>query len=219
MLTYLYTLDYDDEDPPQTVAVAASQNTDGHMTDAISKPEVTDDATTSHCKRMNNVRVYALADKYNIPALKELAKTKFQKSKISCNYSLYREIINAIFESTPDTDTGLRNIVILKCAKDVEMSLKEEGVASMIRDHGSLGLGMLREVVKKHNSQLEKQKWNLKTRTIDLNLALGSLDYDAMQFRIPGKEDSQADFENAHQALGRLRQKILNVWASVRLED
>ncbi|CAF9941709.1 MAG: hypothetical protein ALECFALPRED_009275 [Alectoria fallacina] len=136
MLTYLYTLDYDDMDAAQAVAVAVSQDPDGHVADSSSKPEVLNDAMTSHCKRMNN------------------------KCQIACNYSLFREVINAIFESIPDLDSGLRNIVILKHANNVEKSVEEEGVASMVRNHGSLGLGMLQEVVKKHKSQLEKQKQN-----------------------------------------------------------
>lgn len=219
MLTYLYTLDYDDADASQVVAVAASQNADSHVADTSAKPEPINDATISHCKRMNNVRVYALAEKYNIPALKELAKTKFEKCKAGFSYSLYREVVSAVFESTPDTDSGLRNIVILKCANTVEKSLKEEGVAPMIRDHGVLGLGLLREVVKKHKSQVEKQKQDLKTRTIDLRLALGSLHDDAMHIHIPGKEDSQEDFERSYQALGDFQQKLLDVWISVKLED
>lgn len=101
-----------------------------------------------------------LLQKVQHTALKELAKTDFKKCQIACNYSLFREVINAIFESIPDLDSGLRNIVILKHANNVEKSVEEEGVASMVRNHGSLGLGMLQEVVKKHKSQLEKQKQN-----------------------------------------------------------
>ena len=88
MLTHLYTLDYDDMDASQAVAVAASQNLDGHVVDLSSKSKVLNDAMTSYCKRMNNVRVYALAEKHNIPALKELAKTKFKKCQIACNITL-----------------------------------------------------------------------------------------------------------------------------------
>lgn len=84
MLTYLYTLDYDDGDGPQAVALAASQNTESLVADSSSKPQAVDDATASHCKRMNNVRVYTLAEKYNIAALKELAKTKFENCKSVC---------------------------------------------------------------------------------------------------------------------------------------
>ena len=157
MLTYLYTLDYDDQGASEAVAMEESQNADGHVTDSTSKPEVVNDATIVHCKRMNNVLVYALAEKYNIPALKDLAATKFVGCEGPVDFAQYQELVNAIFESTPFTDTGLRNVVILDCVNPqfIEKVLDEEGLAPTIRDHGSLGLGMLREVVKKHNAKLE----------------------------------------------------------------
>lgn len=164
---------------------------------------------------MNNVRVYALAEKYNIPALKELAKTKFQNCKADYSYPLYRDVINAVFNSTPDTDSGLRDIVILKCAKKLEENLNEEGVAPMIRDHGSLGLGLLREIVKQHKSQLEKQKKDTKTKTIDL---LGSLHDKAVHVRIPSKEDPQKDFERSEQALGSFQRELEDVWSNMQRE-
>ncbi|KAF6227844.1 hypothetical protein HO173_011946 [Letharia columbiana] len=72
-----------------------------------------DNAMISHRKRMNNVRVNALAGKYNIPMLKEF---KFKIGKFACDFFHYREIINAIFENTPDSDLGLRNTVVSRCA-------------------------------------------------------------------------------------------------------
>ncbi len=108
---------------------------------------------------MNNVRVYAIAEKYNIPALKTLAMTKFQNCETTRNSTRNREVVNAIFSSTPDTDPGLRNIIIKMSAKasDVEENLKEEGLAPVIRDHGNFGLGMLREIVKNHNCKHQQE--------------------------------------------------------------
>ena len=170
MLTYLYTLDYDDKDASEAVAMEESQNTDGHLTDSSSKPEVVDDAAVVHCKRMNNVLVYAIAEKYNIPALKELATTKFVGCEGPVDFAKYQELVNAIFESTPDTDTVLRNVVISDCVNPrfIEKVLEEEGLAPAIRDHGNLGLGMLREVIKNHNAELEIEKQDAKAREKDL---------------------------------------------------
>ena len=177
MLTYLYTLDYDDQDASEAVAMEESQNTDGHVTDSSSETEVVEDATVVHCKRVNNVLVYALAEKYNIPALKELAVTKFVGCEGPVDFAQDQELVNTIFESTPDTDTGLRNVVILDCVNPqfIENVLEEEGLAPAIRDHGSLGLGMLREVVKRLgnlNSELEMKKQEAKAREKDLVVKL-----------------------------------------------
>ena len=152
MLTYLYTLDYDDGDALQNEALAASQNANGLV--------AVDDAEMSDCERMNNIGLYALAEKYNISALKELAKTKFESCKVPDKASHSREVIGAIFDSTPDTDSGLRDIVISRAANasDLEGSLEEEALAPVIRDHPSFTLGMLKQVFKNHNSELEAQK-------------------------------------------------------------
>lgn len=149
----------------------------------------------------------ALAGKYNIPVLKEF---KFKIGKSACDFFHSREIINAIFENTPDSDLGLRNTVVSRCAnaRNLEKCLNEEGLATVIRKHGNFGLGMLQEVVMKHNSELEKQKQGVKTRAIELRLAVGSLLDDATHLHIPGKEDSQKDFERAYEALERLEQKL-----------
>ena len=151
MLTYLYTLDYDGGDAFPAVAMAVSQNTDSIGEDPTSKPDVVDDATVCHFKRMNNIHVYAIADKYNMPALKELAKTKFINNKSPPNAAsatAFSEVINAIFHSTPDTDSGLRDVVIQRCSRAIvlEKILENDLLASVIRDHGTFALGILREI-------------------------------------------------------------------------
>ena len=192
MLTYFYTLDYDDADTFQSVDEPASQDAGGHILDSSSKPDVVDDAKTSHRKRMNNLRVYALAEKYDIPVLKELAKTKFKLCNIAFDLPRYREVVKAICESTPTTDLGLRNIVILECvnASMIEKCLEEECLAPVIRDHGHFGLEVLREVVKKHKQELEMEKKVVETKTEKWVQALGSLHDDAMDLYIPDEEDS-----------------------------
>lgn len=139
-----------------------------------------------------------------------LKEFKFKIGKSACDFFHYREIINAIFENTADSDLRLRNIVVSRCAnaRNLEMCLNGEGVATVVRKHGNFGLGMLQEVVKKHNSELEKQKQGVKSRAIELRLAVGSLLDDAMHPQIPGKEDSQKDFELAYEALERVEQKL-----------
>lgn len=56
--------------------------------------------------------MYALADYYNIPGLKDLAKTKFcQAAQIHWNSPEFGEVIEIIFTSTPSGDRGLRQAV------------------------------------------------------------------------------------------------------------
>ena len=208
MLTYLYTLDYDDGDACPAVAVAAPQNTYNLSSDPTLEPDVMDDEKVSQSKSMNNIRVYVLAEKYNIPALKELAMSKFENYKPAANLSHFQEVINAVFDGTLETDSGLRDIVISTIAKaSILNKMLEEGpLASAIRDHGSLGLGLLREINKK---QTLKQ----------LYLALESLYDDAMQIHIPDQYDSDDAFRHSRQDVLELQGKILKICRSVKLED
>ena len=57
-------------------------------------------------------RMYSLADYYQIPELKEVAKKKFAKAaKVSWNAPEFGRAVYIIFKSTSSTDRGLREIV------------------------------------------------------------------------------------------------------------
>ncbi|KAK5123682.1 hypothetical protein LTR85_002318 [Meristemomyces frigidus] len=65
-----------------------------------------------------HTRVYALAEKYDIPALKAVARSKFEMA-MACNYDSPElpEAIEEVYCSTLDNDRGLRDIVLnlFKC--------------------------------------------------------------------------------------------------------
>ena len=215
MLTYLYTLDYDDGDAFPAVARDETPITDRPVPDSTPKP---DDETISHCKYMNNIRVYALADKYNIPALKELAKIKFKicmKAR-GITYTRFAEIIGSIFSSTHETDPGLRDIVISRAANISNPEKMLEGpLASAIRDHGTFGLGLLREVVKRH----EKQKQDVRMKMTELRRAAGSLYLDSQRIYLPVEDDSKEDFDRCYQAAYAFRDKFRKFQDTLKSED
>jgi len=81
-----------------------------------------------------HTRVYALAEKYDIPSLKELAQRKFEMA-MACFYdsSEFAEAIEEVYCSTVDTDRGLRDVVLqafrshpaLATTQDVYAVIKE----------------------------------------------------------------------------------------------
>ena len=220
MLTYLYTLDYDDSDACPAVAGDESPNTDNPFPDLYPEP---DDETISHCKNMNNIRVYALADKYNIPALKELAKVKFKTCMTAHGVEITRftEIVDSIFNSTHETDRGLRDIIISGAANTStpEQMLGEGPLASAIRDHSTFGLGLLREVVKKHISEQEKQKQDVRTKMTKLRLAVGSLYLDSQGIYLPVEQDSKEDFDRCYQTAYSFQDKLRKFKDTLKSED
>jgi len=89
---------------------------------------------------LTHTRVYALAEKYDIPSLKELAQSKFEMA-MACYYdsSEFADAIEEVYCSTIDTDRGLRDIVLqafrahpaLATTQDVYAVIKETPALAM----------------------------------------------------------------------------------------
>jgi len=62
---------------------------------------------------LTHTRVYALAEKYGIPALKNLAKHKFER-QMACYYDSpeFADAVEEVYSSTIDNDRGLRDVVL-----------------------------------------------------------------------------------------------------------
>ena len=139
MLFYLYTLDYPDHDVPNIQAehVATGRYAPPHLQHktptTIEEKSImsanlgnSEGATTTHDPRMmNNVRVYAVAEKYDIPDLKDLAKGKFQGlARSKWPHDDFHALAEEVFSTTPDTDMGLRQVVLDLCEEHFQDILR-----------------------------------------------------------------------------------------------
>ncbi|KAK5004462.1 hypothetical protein LTR28_008873 [Elasticomyces elasticus] len=72
-----------------------------------------DDYETDDSHLLLHTRVYALAEKYDIPSLKALARRKFEMA-MACYYDSpeFADAIEEVYCSTIDPDRGLRDVVI-----------------------------------------------------------------------------------------------------------
>jgi speckle-type POZ protein len=60
-----------------------------------------------------HVKVYSIADKYDVVALKSQAKEKFERAAKSCwNMEDFPLAISEVYSLTPATDRGLRDLVV-----------------------------------------------------------------------------------------------------------
>ena len=107
---------------------------------------------------LKNISVYAIADKYNIYTLKELAKTKFETLAGSIwPHHDFPAIVKAAYESTSDNDQGLRSIVRTVCADHIGDLLQLEGPsAAEMMDIGQLGFDILRLAKKNSDNEYEQ---------------------------------------------------------------
>ncbi|MCJ1267283.1 hypothetical protein MMC22_007168 [Lobaria immixta] len=156
MLLYLYTHNYDDQVPS-----FESYKTGGPGTGVAFNADTPDAAVEEACVRMtNNVRVYAIADKYDIPGLKKLAKTKFKDLASPAGLVLRcPAIIYEIYGTTPSEDHGLRGIVTNICVQNVKEIVRSNEWDDAMRTHVDFTIDLLRasvEIVPEKRSKKKK---------------------------------------------------------------
>ena len=117
MLQHLYTFDYP-----------------GH------KMSIGDDEESSHVSELHtHAQMYALGDEYDIDDLKKEALWKFEKAieakkGLSDALTDLIEVIPTVYETTPDSDRGLRDAVVAYGAKNLKQmkDLPEFRIAAIL---------------------------------------------------------------------------------------
>ncbi|KAK4697472.1 hypothetical protein P7C71_g625, partial [Lecanoromycetidae sp. Uapishka_2] len=128
-------------------------------------PEVYHNAEYFMRRKMNNIQVYALAEKYDIPALKDLARSKLiahigtdlvrfaRFDDPICGLDI---ILEKIFSSTPDSDIGLREPFSEMCVLLAEEILENDHMTTLFMERGDIGLGVLRWMAKTSRLKMEE---------------------------------------------------------------
>ena len=204
---YLYTLDYDDgtfaeTSPPRmsysygsidgiepkqvSEADGASDNestqskTDTVSADRIEELDEPTHEVISHAESsglMINAKVYAMAEKFDIPQLKSLAKDKFAKH--ACGWPIldFASVAHEVLTSTPSSDRGLRDIVRNIIANHVtEITTDSENdnhrqLLSVISSEGELVVDILREKAKEMDDLQKKVKESIAIERVGLLVA------------------------------------------------
>lgn len=116
-------------------------------------------AVTSNSALMNNALVYSCADRLGIADLKDLAIAK-SSLRISEDYhkSDFCDAVRTVFESTPCSDNGLRDIVIGFCADRLEDALSNRDLVTVMSEISPLSWGILVDFKGKSDARLAKEK-------------------------------------------------------------
>ena len=164
MLFYLYTLDYPDHAVPdiqaERVATGRStppslrhetQTTSEEVTNMGADLEISEGATSTHDPRlMNNVLVYAIAEKYDIPDLKDMSRGKFQiLARSKWPHDGFYTLAEEVFSTTPDTDMGLRQIVLDLCEEHFQDIFKDKDSRAGLLGIPAVGAVVLDAAVRK----------------------------------------------------------------------
>lgn len=191
----MYTFDYKDEQsgdpssddcisilPNETVEteIEKSQDPSGIVDDA--EEHIISDRGNDQPALFSSVRVYAIADKYDIPNLKELARQRFcdwAEEKWACED--FPAIAREIFETTPNKDRGLRDVVVRLVALHADSFTKNDKSRQLIEEIGELGLSVLCQLLKTYSQEkkgLKSRVKALEAETAVLNIQLKDCERD-----------------------------------------
>jgi hypothetical protein len=137
MIDFLYCLDYDDnrldiEDQPPTSRAHNSipppvKFTFGEGTGTDSIPTVSGATVAEQPTGLNsaslvvNAKIYIIADKYDIQALKEWAVAKYKEVlPATWNSPSFIESASLVFEKTLESDRMLREVIIRKASENAK---------------------------------------------------------------------------------------------------
>ena len=149
---------------------------------------------------MTHVAVYALADKYDIEGLKRLAEVKVDEVADGNMCDGFPAIVAAVFDTTPSSDRGLRDVVSRICADHIDAILADKTWNETLATNGEIGLSVFR--VAREKSVVEADKAAKKSHDDEQDLdRLTRLN-----------QRLRETFDQAHEDLGRM----LGDWNDMR---
>jgi hypothetical protein len=141
MLDYLYSLGY---------AVNTHAELDDiptlHLTnlEGAPQPPGTDPPQPDH--GVLHAQMYAMGDKYDISALKAYSLTRFRRVIATQSHLSVADLATSIteaYETTPDSDRGLRDVVLDVAGKNVVKLTRDDAFSRMAVDIPRFGYELL----------------------------------------------------------------------------
>ncbi|OCL12363.1 hypothetical protein AOQ84DRAFT_386177 [Glonium stellatum] len=156
MIEYFYTLEYSPlcsdivVQTPVNVPNPADSDSEfipddwGRRKDRRPKPHPKSTKPTGPSHFTTFAKLYAIADKYNIKGLQTLSQRKFKLTAESYwNHDDLPSAIHTVYTSTPDTNMGLRNIVVNLIADRMSLLRKPE-MEALMREFNGLAFDLLK---------------------------------------------------------------------------
>lgn len=179
MLIYLYSNDYPEGGIPHDQQPASIQQPVAlpHLRTSISSvAESLDELHLVEDPLLNNVQVYAIAEKYDMPQLKELARGRVQftakQPSIYSDTVDFSEVVKTVFDSTPASDTGLRNIIIQCCIDHIQEIFQDLTLMETIMDIGPLSFAIMMKTRQHNIEALERALVSEAILQVDLSRSI-----------------------------------------------
>lgn len=116
LVNYFYTLSYNDMEDPQS-----ENRQPGDL--------------------VINASMYTLGDKYDIPPLKDLARERFMADlKTGWSHGHLLALVDVVYNTTPETDRGLRDCMEQMVREHGRELLKKEDFKDAVKSNGGFAL-------------------------------------------------------------------------------
>ena len=99
-----------------------------------------------------NVKVYIIADKNEIEALKKLVGTKYQQAVLeSWNSPAFAESALLVYENTMESDRAIREVIVQTASDNIKALLDRGEFIELLNGHGELATEILKKLVASGN--------------------------------------------------------------------
>ncbi|KAE9364479.1 hypothetical protein N431DRAFT_549990 [Stipitochalara longipes BDJ] len=156
MISFLYSGDYTASKPQTEVEpeeTAASETTPEENTKLETTTLNVEEVDTSQ-KLLVHTEVYLIAEEKDIPALKQLAKTKYEKALPNgWNSVAFCTSLRKIYEETPESDPLLWDVAINFAGKKAKELMDRGEFVELWKEKSEIGLEVFRAYISLQSSQ------------------------------------------------------------------
>ncbi|KAF5572219.1 hypothetical protein FPANT_13258 [Fusarium pseudoanthophilum] len=98
------------------------------------------------------LRLYVLADKYDVPALRLLARDRFYRAVelVWEEAECFPDVVDELYQTTPPTDTAMREIVCRLVAAVIHVPRVREKMRNVMMKHGDFAVGVMEYSIHLH---------------------------------------------------------------------
>ncbi|KAG5747241.1 hypothetical protein H9Q69_002482 [Fusarium xylarioides] len=98
------------------------------------------------------LRLYVLADKYDVPALRLLARDRFYRAVelVWEEAECFPDVVDELYQTTPPTDTAMREIVCRLVAAVIHVPRVRDKMRSVMMKHGDFAVGVMEYSIHLH---------------------------------------------------------------------
>jgi hypothetical protein len=134
MISFFYSQDYFD--------VSSEPNLNNEMQLAVVDSII---PVTLASPLLTHAKVYVMAEKYDVPALKALSKEKYEAAvSTAWNDFIFTKSLKLIYDETPDSDRVMRDIAAKAAASHLAQLLERGEFLGLCKTNGEIGVDILK---------------------------------------------------------------------------